>query len=261
MRPLVAVRRAAPFDPTALLRSPLMWPLARATAALGPLSDFPPASLLGRVFEGAAPVRFVPATPRARRRRGGGGGPPVIEPDALYDGRITLAREVPTRPGCWHDFMNALVWGTFPLAKRALHARQHRAVSARIAPGATTLPAARTRELDALAILDEGGVAVLARDPGPLRDALKAAQGAPLRSELAAGNAVAVIFGHAIYESLALGVRPAVVAALVLGRKDDQERDAVGEVDRALSSALDDTARLCTPDELARIEVSDLLAL
>jgi hypothetical protein len=276
MRPLVAVRRAAPFDPDALARSPLFWPLARAARALGPLADFPDVATLARVFEGDPPVRFVSAAPRARRHRGGRIAPP-IDPRTLYDGRVTLAREVPTRDRCWHDFMNALVWGTFPRAKSALHARQYRAVAARVEPGATALPPARTRELDALAILDEGGVVILAEDPTALREQLKLAHPCALRDATTRGAATAVVFGHAVYESLALGVRPAVLGALVLPREPTSlppsspgaRCDADGSfpganpgeviecVDHALVRALEDRACLRTPDDFARIDIAD----
>ncbi|MDP9149718.1 MAG: DUF3025 domain-containing protein, partial [Myxococcota bacterium] len=125
MRPLVAVRRAAPYDPRFCETSSLFWPLVRAARALGEHDVFPSVGALARVFEGEPPVRFVAASPRRRR------GAPV-DPGALYDARIALHGEVPTRPGSWHDLMNALVWGTFPRAKLALHVRQHRAIAARV---------------------------------------------------------------------------------------------------------------------------------
>ena len=137
MRPLVAVRRAKAFDPEFFRKSPLFWPIVPAAVALGPQSDFPSLLTLQRVFGGEGPVRFVQAAPRRRRRA-------AVEARSLYDGRIVLDRVVPTRERCWHDLMNALVWGTFPHAKRALHERQYRAQAGRIAPGARTLPAARS---------------------------------------------------------------------------------------------------------------------
>ena len=86
------------------------------------------------------------------------------------------------------------------------------------------MPAARTRELDALALLDEGGVVLPGGDV-----------------------ARAIVFGHAIYESLALGVPPAVVAAIAL------DASAPNEVDEALARRIDDVARFRTPDELSRV--------
>ena len=226
MRPLVRVRRATPFDPGFLARSPLLWPLEQAARRLGPLDGFPSHEALRQVFEGQPPVRFVPAAPRGRRRGS-------VDAAALYDGRITLERRVPTRVGCWHDLMNALVWGTFPRAKRALHARQHRAIAARIAPGARTLPPARTRELDALALLDEGGVIVLG------------------------GDGAMLVFGHAIYESLALGVAPAIVAAIVVGTNTARgDADRLAHADGALASVLEDETRLTTPAELKRVDLT-----
>lgn len=248
MRPLVAVRHAAAFNRRFLQRAHLFWPLARAAHSLGEHEDFPPIAALGRVFDGSPPVRFVEAGPRRRR------GAPVVA-RALYDARITLDGEVPTRAGSWHDLMNALVWGTFPLAKQALHLRQHRAIAARVAPGACALPPTRTRELDALALVDEGGVAILSRHPEEAVAALRARDGEQaLRLHFAAGAAHLIVFGHAIYESLALGFAPAVAAALVLAH-DPSERDPVAAADRGLARVLEDERLLRSPDELRRVDV------
>jgi hypothetical protein len=248
MRPLVVVRRAAAFDRHFIARHPLFWPLARAARAFVEHDDFPPVEALGGVFDGDLPVRFVPAAPR--RRRGA-----LVDVRTLYDARITLDRAVPTRARCWHDLMNALVWGTFPNSKRALHARQHRAISERVAPGARGL-LPRSPELDSLALLDEGGLVVLARDPDSAQAALRAERGGVLRSYIESGAADALVFGHAIYESLALGVTPAVVAAVVL-RRDGMGAGVVRAADDALAHALQDDARLRTPHELTRVNVNE----
>lgn len=220
----------------------------------GVCEDFPLVTELERVFEGHAPVRFSVAPPRSRRRRTG-----PVDVTSLYDARIAVEGVVPTRAGSWHDLMNALVWGTFPRAKSALHARQHRAIVARIEPGARTLPRTRTRELDALALLDEGGVAVLARDPCALRDALRAEGQGSLSDHVASGAAHAVVFGHAIYESLAVGlapkIAPPVVAAIVLGPcvEIDPSMHSIADVDGFLARAIEDPTRLKTPDDLTRV--------
>jgi hypothetical protein len=227
-----------------------MWPLARAAGAIGRWDDFPPVEELARVFDptgGEIPVRFVHAAPRRRR------GAPV-DPRMLYDARIALEAQVPTRGRCWHDLMNALVWGTFPRSKRALHVRQHRAIAQRLAPDAHRLPPTRSRELDALALVDEGGVVLLASDPTRLR-ALREQRGPTVwRSELASGAVDAVVFGHAIYESLVLGVKPAVVAAVVVGRPPG-EVDLVRAADRGLAHVIEDSALLRSPEELGRVDL------
>jgi len=251
MKPLDSVRRAVPFDPSFVDRAPHFWPLRRAWCSLGPCHDFPPVAELARVFAGDPPVRFVAAAPPRRRAA-------PLDPRALYDARITLQRVVPTRERCWHDFMNALVWGTFPRAKRVLHARQHRAIVARIAPGARTLPPTRTRELDALALLDEGGVVILARDRTCLQAAIEGRAPETLVAAVHTGDAEALVFGHAIYESLALGVAPAVVAAVVVDRADvgASEADRIAHADAALAALLADEARLTTPAELKRVDLT-----
>jgi hypothetical protein len=251
MRPLVAVRRSASFDPRFLSRSPLFWPIVRAARALGDPSDFPSADALLNVFAASPPVRFVEATPRRRRRA-------PVELRHLYDARVTLEKVVPTRPRCWHDFMNALVWGTFPRAKWALHARQHRAIAARIAPSARRLPAARTPELDALALVDEGGIVVLAHDPQAAGRAVLARRPGAIGSLVASGAACLVIFGHAIYESLALGVAPAVAAAMVIAR-DRSEADVAADADAGLARAIGDDDALRSPRELTRIDLREAI--
>ena len=218
---------------------------------MAPCGDFPPIDTFARVFDGTPPVRFVEATGRPRGRRQAGAR--RIDPLTLYDARITLERVVPTRSRCWHDLMNALVWGTFPAAKLALHARQHRAVSERLSPFARSLPPARTRELDALAILDEGGVAIVVDDASCFR-AAGVSQSNAVNAAMRTGAADAIIFGHAVYESIALGVSPAVVAAIVVER-DEGDPNIVRAAEHALAHAIADRSRLQTPEELTRIDV------
>jgi hypothetical protein len=196
-------------------------------------------------------VQFIQARPRRGRRA-------PLDARALYDARITLDRTVPTRERSWHDLMNALVWGTFPRAKLALHARQHRAITERLTPGTCTLPPTRTRELDALALLDEGGVVVLTKDPEAMHEALATMRAGVLRAHIESGAAEAVVFGHAIYESLALGVAPAVVASLALLR--DKGEDLASNADRALATAIKDEGMLRSPDELKRVDLREISA-
>jgi hypothetical protein len=169
------------FDPRFHEKHELFWPIARAAAPFARDTDWPGVDTYGRAFSplGRAPVRFELAAPAGRRRG------KSLDTTRLYDARITRDGSVPTRERSWHDFLNALVWATFPRAKHALHERQHRVLQARIPAGARTLPARRSREHDALALIDEGGVVLI---------------------EGAGGRASSmVLFGHAIYEGLVLG--------------------------------------------------------
>lgn len=249
LRPLVAIRGATPFDPRFSVRDPLLSILEPAYVRLGRHEQFPEVGELERVFAGDPPVRFVPAG--ARRRRG-----QAVDVSRLYDARISVEGVVPTRPRCWHDFMNALVWGTFPRSKQALHRRQYAAIAARVQVGALRLPP-RSPELDALALLDEGGVIVLAHDEDRAKRAIASARAAPIRRMLREGQARVLVFGHAIYEGLALGVRPAVVAATVVAADQSVTSDA-DMADRLFASALDDPARYLDPRELARLDLRGL---
>jgi hypothetical protein len=193
------IRPSDGWDPAFYRRSPLFWPIVRAASALEGCRDWPSLDALTGLFEGEPPVRFEGVTMRTRRTRGAAA-------HDRYDGRIALARRVPTRACSWHDLTNALVWATFPRAKYALHLRQHRTIAGRLGPD-LRLPGARTREQDVLAMLDEGGVVLLS--PPEEREAVtRAAAGE--RSDHLAGlvadaRATVVVFGHAIYEHLATG--------------------------------------------------------
>jgi hypothetical protein len=202
------------WDPSFFRKSPLFWPIRGAAARLEHLEDWPAPADLSRLFPpdlGEPPVRFELATPKPRRRRAS------AEPG--YDAQIALERIVPTRARSWHDLLNALVWVTFPRAKLALHARQHRMIAARVGDD-LRLPGARTKEQDAVAMLDEGGVVVL--------------RGARAEESV-------VVFGHAIYEGLACNGPPNVRGAAHVVEVEAIEPDAsarVAAADRALARLL-----------------------
>jgi len=207
------------FDARFAERHPLFWPIAPAARAFAEERDWPPVETYGRAFGHAdhaasAPVRFEPAAaPRRTRARRG-----PVDRASLYDARI-VGGVVPTRPRSWHDFLNALVWATFPRAKRALHERQHRVLDARVAEGARVLPSTRSREHDALALIDEGGVVLLERG----------------------ATTHLVVFGHALYEGLVLG-RPAPTACGLRARVDArgaaEAREVAGASEPADEAAL-----------------------
>lgn len=77
-----------------------------------------------------------------------------------YEGRIRQTGIIPTRPANVHDFMNALVWLTFPVFKVALNRAHCRALAENPAESRQRGPLR-----DALTVLDESGVLVFSRDP------------------------------------------------------------------------------------------------
>jgi hypothetical protein len=209
---------AKTFDARFFERDPRFSAIVPVAKIFADYTDWPTPSEIDEALGARAGIRFVLAKPRPRRQRG-----PVDVRD-MYDARIARG-EVPTRERNWHDLLNALVWATFPKSKATLHARQHRAI--REWAGADVvrkLPNARTRELDALALVDEGGVIVC-------------------------DDAKLVVFGHALYEGFVLGVRSMIARAVPV---DGSSPDA----DALLAARL---ATVTTPEELPRQPLADFI--
>lgn len=226
-----SLRRAVPFDPRLLARHPLLWPLARAARAFAEHRDWPPVATWRAVFgtSAAPPIEFSVAAPLSRRPRRA-----PRSPETLYDATIVERRLVPSRERHWHDFANALVWGTFPQAKAALHRRQGALVAARIDPAAPRLPPHRSRPQDGLAMIDEGGVVVLQAPTAELR----------------------LVFGHALYEGFVLGVRRMTARAVVVP-VPALAADALAQADAALAATLADAMFSTVPESLPRLWVPD----
>jgi hypothetical protein len=192
-----------------LCRSPLGWPLRGPLLALGDLRDLPPVDAIDRVLGARAGIRFSPAPQRGRRAR-------RSHPPRPYDAAITEDGEVPTREQNLHDLMNALVWAVFPRSKRALHARQHRVVTAAGRPRHGEAKV-RTPEGDALAMLDEGGLLVLAvaNRSAEIERLARLQEHDHVALIAGAGDARAVAFGHALYEHVA-GASPITPRAMAV---------------------------------------------
>jgi hypothetical protein len=165
-------------------------------------------------------VRFAPPLPRRRRMR----PRPALELADLYDGRVVLRGEVPCLAQSYHDFCNVLAWAAFPRSKRALHARQLRALEPLVTPGAARLPNRRTREQDALTLFDEGGSLILAGHSERPR---------------------VVLFGHGLMEHVSFQQTVVGSAALMLSIEPSLRGRALFEaVDRELSRRLLDAIEL-----------------
>jgi len=86
--------------------------------------------------------------------------------DTPYEAHVFATGRIPTRPNR-HDLFNALVWLRLPRAKAALNARQAAAIAR------DGVQPARGSERDALTLIDENGLALVADDPAVF-DALAA---------------------------------------------------------------------------------------
>lgn len=242
------------FDSSLLRRSTWLWPLDRAAAHLATFTDWPPREAFDAMYAACTqhlappePLRFVANVRRRSRRRAS-----AIDPEQLYDGRISRAREVPTRERDWHDLFNALCFATYPRAKLALHARQYRAMCERIAPGARSLPSARTREQDTLTLFDEGGVALVGASETCAE--LRGARADTLEDTVAAlereGRLRRMPFGHALYEHEVAGLPTRAGARLVeLETLHEDEVALIRATDAALASLLACPTAFTSPAE------------
>jgi hypothetical protein len=179
----------ARFDGAFFEKDERFWPIADKARRFVEHTEWPGVAEYNELLPAGSSVRFVEQHPPKAKA-------PPRRADDLYDARI-MDGEIPTRPGSWHDYLNALVWATFPKSKATLHARQHAVVTRWLAEAGSInadgtvdkLPNARTREHDALALVDEGGIVILGGLP--------------------------IIFGHALYEGLVFGT-PAMISRGVL---------------------------------------------
>lgn len=220
--------------------SPLHGCLRDAAQCLADLPAWPdPDTLTARLSPRiarrlGAPVRFVPDPGRPRRRA----KDRARSLDAVYDARITVHGEIPTRAASWHDTLNALVWATFPRAKRALSARQYALHRSRVGDVFAQLPGARLPAQDALALLDEGGLllATTAQHADALARSLDDADHAALARACASGEVSAWLFGHALHEHLLAGDDSARAAPVTL----TVTAHTAEAIDHSLAALLDD---------------------
>lgn len=259
----MGLRHRVGWDPHLCQRNHWFWPLEAAASHFSEHTDWPSLQELGSVYractrDGDVPPLVFCENVRKQDKRSRG----HIVLSALYDARITLAREVPTRERDWHDLLNMLCFATFPRSKLALHARQYARLSERIDEHTDKLPNRRTPEQDALTLFDEGGVVLAVEDstarqlehaPAEARDALA--------MELCAARKLRVVpFGHALYEHLVEGLRcpGGCTQVIVLPELAADPATFLRLVDEALAAHVEDPAQLRSPRTCGQIQLEAL---
>lgn len=199
--------------------------IADVVAAIATAPDWPSCDELNTRFAGpfsTVGVRMVPAD-KTRATLGPDG---LLDLGSLYEVRISDTGDVPTRPRNVHDLLNALIWAAFPRSKSALTQRLAQMQRQRAA-GQATLPVARTRPHDRLALIDEGGLLQLPNAANPA---------APCTW----------IFGHAILEHAYANIHDVRGATMQLRQplQPLRERQAPpptrADVDQALAAIVGD---------------------
>lgn len=255
----MAIVHTRGFRPHVYRESAWFWPIAEPLARFDAHARFPRAEELSALYEernaalGLPPLRFVEALKSKAKR---GSGRPIVLGE-LYEGRIIERGEVPTRPDDWHDLFNALAFITFPRAKRALHLRQYELFRARITPTTVRLPNARTREQDALSLLDEGGLCIAA--PPAVAASLNSGERS-LDDALSQGAAHAIPFGHALFEHLVADLPCPLATPYLLTVGTADEGALLGELDVALARALSDPSAFRAPSGVRGLSLPELPA-
>ena len=200
---------------------------------------FWPVAADGRAMVGTPDVRCA-LTENARLRNvrtvAGQSGrfvDPAAAGTTAYEAYIANTGAVPTRNNL-HDFFNALVWLTFPLAKARLNALQASAIASQ------GIGVRRGPLRDAATLIDENGMLLVTRR-ADLIDALR--QRAWRRLFVAHraawdGEVRPVVFGHALMEKLKAPYKGITAHALPVLLPADA---SLAEVDAAVAAGLDAT--------------------
>lgn len=246
---------------------PQLAPLRDACSFLDAQNDWPSLADLNHELARRRPtVATGLATTLVEQPMKRPGVPPI---DQLYDGRIYLRGEIPTRSRTWHDLFNVIGWLAFPQTKRAINQRQYEALvpwydSALLADGTRPkLPGARTREQDALAMVDEGGLLLLVDETHAQRlfELLDQGTHDELLDLVREHALVPIVFGHAMHEHLMSSDAPvrALPIPLRCGAIPSSLERSIALADRLLAAALEDRASFRSPSRLKGVELGDAL--
>jgi hypothetical protein len=249
------------WDPRLCERSPWLWPLTAAASHFERHADWPTLADFDRAYRAITTGLGVPELSfRANVRKQDKHDGARVVLHALYDARIALTREVPTRERDWHDLLNMLCFSTFPHSKLALHARQYARLAERLGEHATKLPNRRTPEQDALTLFDEGGVLLACDAEAHAQLSAAARPGAEtLALSLCSARRLRVVpFGHALFEHEIEGLRCPGGASLVMAVPQlwADTPTLLRGLDRALSSHLQDPMQFLSPRAYGQIRLA-----
>lgn len=185
-------------------------------------------------------LRCIHCPPRSGRTRR---GPLTLED--TYDASIAARGEIPCLPESYHDLFNALAFAAFPRAKRELHERHYRALRESCTGPRDLVPAERSRERDALTLLDERGGILLIENS--YRSIWRSPNGRLDLSD-ARTRCRALLFGHGVLERLQGGHAEIRTSCLVLWCEElPEEATSLDTVDLWLTARLRDRAEFLSP--------------
>ncbi|MFW7378687.1 MAG: DUF3025 domain-containing protein [Oligoflexus sp.] len=193
---------------------------------------------------------------------------------ARYETQIFEHHAIPHRLKNWHDLMNAAIWLRFPLSKLELHRQAYRLYQEELAlleqsTANITHLTGRSRRLDHLTCLDEGGIILLV----PSQQWDEVCVEVASRDLLQKGRMLEnwqyplFIFGHGVWEELLAGVTNIQVMTLLvpwerpeLGQTLWSNEDLL-QLDRRLAQYLAATIDWSKPQEAFHMRFTGSLPL
>jgi hypothetical protein len=174
----------------------------------------------GLSSDGGSPIRFVPSSKLD---------------DTGYEHRIYNTGQVSTRPGCWHDLFNALVWMRFPRIKTAMNALHYQALSEQSG-------GSRGRLRDALTLFDECGVIVFSNQQNVLAALTERRWNDAFLVENFQSAVQLVVCGHAMLEKYLKPYKSMTAKALLVHVDADflslPRRDILMELDKKIAGQI-----------------------
>ena len=198
-------------------------------------SEFPSCDQLnaglpeGLTSDGGSTIRFVPSNQLA---------------DTGYEHRIYTTGQVSTRPGCWHDLFNALVWMRFPRIKTAMNALHYQALSKQSG-------GSRGRLRDALTLFDECGVIVFSDQQIVLTALTERRWNDAFLVENFQSSVQLVVCGHAMLEKYLKPYKSMTAKALLVAVDADflslSRRDQLIDLDNKIARQIRNRNLLADP--------------
>jgi hypothetical protein len=173
--------------------------------------------------------------------------------DDGYEHRIYTTGNVSTRPDCWHDLFNALVWMRFPRIKTAMNALHYQALPEQSGGN-------RGRLRDALTLFDECGVIVISDQQNILNALTQRRWSDAFMVDDFHNSVQLLVCGHALLEKYLKPYKSMTAKALLVHVDADflslPRRDILMELDKKIARQIRSGELLTDPGCLSPLPLA-----